>query len=232
MNLKKNSLFENIWLFSATVIVGVASILSSNDLLVVISSICGVIYAISIGYKDKFAYVWGFVNVVLYGIVLLLTKTYAGAFYNLIYSAPMMVYGFFSWKRMEKKGLIRTLSNRARIIISACLIPAIIGFSFVLEALGGTYVWLDSMTTCIGFVGIFLMTNLYVEQWWAWNISNTANLVLWIVRSTESISNLPLAIMWLIYLINSIYAFIKWNKMLKLQKEKLGQVSLKEGTGI
>ena len=78
--------------------------------------------------------------------------------------------------------------------------------------MGGNQVILDSITSVLGYIGIYLMSNKYIEQWSVWIIANLSNVILWIMLTIENMTNLPVFLMWMIYFINSVYGYLLWRK--------------------
>lgn len=215
MKQTKETKITRIWLLMfilANIIVFMCSLIQKSTILLIISSMAGVSYALLIAKEKRIAFILGAINVSTYGYLLLKQQVYGGVFYNIVYSLPMMIYGYFSWRKEDKKQVsnVKTLSKNVKIVLIIVFTIAIIIYAILLKNLGGNKVILDSITTILGFLGIYLMTNKYFEQWIVWIISNTANLILWALLSIENIQNLPMLIMWSIYLINSVYGHKTW----------------------
>ena len=207
MEQTKENKITRIWLFMfilANIIILICSRVQNSTMLLTISSMAGVSYALLIAKERKIAFILGAINVSTYGYILLKQQVYGGVFYNIIYSLPMMLYGYFSWGKASKKenSGIKTLKKKTKLALIVIFIIAIMAYAFLL----------NSITTVLGFLGIYLMTSKYFEQWIVWIISNMANLILWIILIIEDIQNLPMAIMWSIYFINSIYGYITWKR--------------------
>lgn len=213
--MKKN--IWNIYFVIACLVVIFGSIYQNSSFILSISSLCGVIYSLLVAKNIKWSLFFGIVNVSTYGFILFEENIYGGFIYNVLYSLPMLLYGFYNWnKASKKKDLgIKKLDFSTKLIGTLFIFLAIYIYSLLLSYFGGENVLLDSVTSVLGYVGIYLLTNKYVEQWNIWIISNLVNTILWITLSFENISNLPLALMWLIYFINSFYGYISWHKKIK-----------------
>lgn len=206
-----------IYFIIANIIVLIGGIYQKSELVSIISSVSGVIYVLLVAKERKIAFVFGAINVLLYGLILLKQNVYGGVIYNIFYSLPMMIYGYFAWgkKSKEKNSGIRNLGKKTKIILILVFTIAIIIYSQILKYMGGNQTILDSITTILGFLGIYLMTNKYMEQWITWIIVNASNVLMWIILVNQNITNLPVLLMWFIYLINSIYGYIEWRKKYK-----------------
>jgi len=74
----------------------------------------------------------------------------------------------------------------------------------------------DSSTETLQIFGQILMTLAFAEQWLFWILTNIITIVMWgtvIYADPTSISwASPILIMWVAFLINSIYGYILWKK--------------------
>ena len=113
--------------------------------------------------------------------------------------------------KKENKG-IRVISKRNRILLTGISTVIIIINAIILKKMGGNQVILDSITSILGYIGIYLMSNKYIEQWSVWIIANLSNVILWIMLTIEDMTNLPVFLMWMIYFINSVYGYLLWRK--------------------
>lgn len=212
--MNKWTIFEKAWLIVALTSVIGTVYFRSNGLLSDIAAICGVIYVILIAKQNKTAYFFGIINALLYGFALYQDRMYGGAIYNILYSFPMFIYGFFYWKKKEKSDDlgVKNLHTKIRMILGVSFITAVLIMSIFLERIGGKLVTLDSIITISGYVAVYLMTNKYMEQWFLWIMSNLAGVIMWGILTYENINKIGFLVMWGIYLLNSIYGYFNWSK--------------------
>lgn len=80
---------------------------------------------------------------------------------------------------------------------------------------------IDSSTVIFQIAGTILMTQALTEQWLIWIVANIISIVMWavvIISDPSSISwAMPTLIMWIAYLINSIYGYTSWLKEAKTE---------------
>lgn len=215
MKKEKWSLGNKLWLGFAIIAVIFSSLLQKNtNYISVIASVFGVIYAILIMKNCKSAFLYGIGNVLLLGIILFSQKVYAGAFYNLVYSFPMLVWGYVSWSNKQnlKDSGVRKMSSTRHNDLIVCICIAICLYAIFLENIGANQVLFDATSAVLGYVGLYLMANKYIEQWNVWLISNLVNVLLWLMLSFQSTDNIPVLVMWIVYLLNSIYGYVIWKK--------------------
>lgn len=74
----------------------------------------------------------------------------------------------------------------------------------------------DASTEVLQIIAQILMTLAYAEQWIMWVLTNIITIVMWgtviIADKTTIPWALPTLIMWVAYLVNSIYGYINWLK--------------------
>lgn len=198
-----------------TVIIG--SIVQNSSLILIISSFCGVVYSLLVAKNVKSSLIFGIINVSTYGFICLSENIYGAFIYNVLYSLPMLIFGFYNWNKKSKSvdSGIKVLNTKTKVIINICICLIVAIYAFLLNYFGGENVILDSMTSVLGYVGIYFLTNKYIEQWNIWIVSNVINVILWVNLSFADISYLPLALMWIIYFINSFYGYFNWHQELK-----------------
>jgi nicotinamide mononucleotide transporter len=75
---------------------------------------------------------------------------------------------------------------------------------------------LDFATEVTQILAQIFMVLAFAEQWVFWIITNIITIVMWaivIIADPSSVSwALPTLIMWIAYLINSIYGFVMWRR--------------------
>lgn len=163
--------------------------------------------------KKDFHLYFGSINVGIYGYILLTERIYGGALYNIVYCLPMLIWGYIKWKKVktQENSGVKIISLKNRILLGIVFSIIIIIYALILNKIGSSNCILDSITTVLGFLAIYLMSNKYIEQWFVWAIVNLAGTALWIILTMQSFSNMPMALMWGVYLVNSIYGYITWN---------------------
>ncbi|MDO4282542.1 MAG: nicotinamide riboside transporter PnuC [Clostridia bacterium] len=200
-----------IYFVVCIIIISICSIVQKNNLFMLISSVCGVIYVLLNAKGIKYSFLFGIINAFTYGIILILQKMYGSACYNLLYVLPMLIYGYFKVSQ-EKEFSIHRLDNHIRIYMLGVFITLVIGISVILKIFGGSLVVLDSISSIGGFLAIFLLSNRYIEQWPVFILVNLAGVVTWAIFTAQNILNLPMLLTWSIYTVNSIYGQITWSK--------------------
>lgn len=222
----KWSKFDKLWLAFSILLIISASIYkflfivdeNSNIILELMScavAVCGVTYVLGIAKQTRYAYFFGMANVIMYSIVCNNKGLYISSLYNILYSFPVMIYGYINWRRVKNSFTVKVFSNRKRVILAIGMIFAVCIFAFVSKnVFGGSNVLLDAIVSVSACVATFLMAKRYMEQWHLFIIANFFGVILFLVINLGNMKDVELLMMWSIYLVNSIYGLKEWKKTL------------------
>jgi nicotinamide mononucleotide transporter len=82
---------------------------------------------------------------------------------------------------------------------------------FHIKFLGSIF---DASTEILQFIAQILMTLAYAEQWILWIATNVITIIMWsavlVSDSTSAAWVWPTIIMWVAYLVNSVYGYVMW----------------------
>lgn len=215
--MTKEGALKKLWMTSVALLMLVMGIILKSSFIQITASISGVIYIALIAIEKRIGYIFGIINVIFYSIVSVKQELYGLALYNMIYSLPVLVYGYIKWgNKTDNK--IKTLSGDARLLLISVIILLVTTYVQIGRALSGTAGTLitDGISVIIGGIASFLMTKKYIEQWIGFITVNITTLIYWIINSIGNPSNYIMIIMWTVYTLNNIYGIILWNKSRKL----------------
>jgi len=187
-----------------------------------LAALFGVTYVFCIAKQERFAYIFGVLNVILYAFVMFQKSIYISAAYNILYSLPVLIYGFIYWGRVEEteNGGVKYLTKLQKILTFCLCIVLMTGFALLSKfVLNGENVVLDAVVSVSACVATFLMAKKYMEQWILFIIANFFGVLLFIQVSFQDMSNIELLLMWCIYLVNSIYGMINWKRNLESSRD-------------
>ena len=226
---------SRIWMATSLILIVVLSVLTDSSLLQIIAAVCGVIYIFSTVFENKWGQLFGMVNSALYGYIMFSNGVYGTAVYDIIYCVPMQIYTFFTWGK-NKEGKNRTeisrltTLQRVLLVIGTATIIAI--YCIVAPKLSVKFALVDGISIILGIAGLYMTSRKKIEQWYTFIISNIAMLGLWGIKCSEDITNMPMLVMWCIYLINNCYGLYSWNKELKKQNTEKTSENLKENAAV
>ena len=69
---------------------------------------------------------------------------------------------------------------------------------------------LDSFTTALSIIGMWMLARKYVEQWWAWIGVDAVSAGLYVYKGLDFT-----AALYALYTIIAIFGYFKWKKMMK-----------------
>lgn len=192
------------------------------DVLSAIATISGVLCVVLVAKGHISNYIFGLIQVSLYTYLSWGVGYWGEVALNGLYYVPMQFIGFFTWRKRTQEGSrtrvkAKNLTTRQRIaLFILCTVLTVLG-GLILKHYGDPAPFLDSTTTFLSVVAMFLMIKTYSEQWYLWITVNVATIIMWSMAyiREEQASHLIIAFMWCVYLLNSIHGLIGWKKAAK-----------------
>jgi nicotinamide mononucleotide transporter len=220
------NLWELIWLFSFTIIIFVLSILWKDTWYGTVASLTG-IWCVVLTAKGKISnFYFGIVNVILYAVVAYQSRFYGEVMLNILYFLPMTVWSIILWKKHklseEKPDDVKIISLkwRERVFWFVGSSIAILGYTYLLYVLQGSLPWMDSITTIASIVAMIILARRAIEQWVLWIFVDILTISMWVIAIQRGAGDITVLIMWVAYLVNAVYGFINWLKLLKEQENE------------
>lgn len=183
-----------------------------NNYLEIIGTAVGLVY-LWLEYRASI-YLWiaGIVMPAIYIFVYYDAGLYADFGIN-IYYLLAAVYGWIVWRyggskqKGEKQELPITHTPLNRYLpLAAVFLVAFVGIAWILiEFTDSNVPWLDSFTTALSIVGMWMLARKYVEQWWAWFVVDVVCCGLYIYKELYFTSAL-----YGFYSIIAIFGYLKW----------------------
>lgn len=211
--------FDIMWLAAASCVILALSVYWKDNMIGIMSALTGVWCVIFTGKGKRTSFIFGTINVMLYAYIAFCAKYYGEVMLNLLYYFPLNFVGWFAWKKHmnEVTGEVvkEHLTGRKSLALYSCTAAGIIIYGIILKCLGGNLPFIDSMSTVVSVVAQILSIRRLTEQWILWIVVDIVTVIMWgvnFINGGESISTL---IMWIIYLMNAIIMYIKWNREVK-----------------
>lgn len=161
-------------------------------------------------------YPTGLINVGLYVYICLIAKLYADMGINVFYFI-MSIYGWYNWGKKDenKKHIPITYCSVKQHITS--LVVFFISFAllyFILKKYtDSTVPILDSLTTAIFIVGMWLQTLKKIENWLYWIVGDLIVIPLFLYKDLALTG-----IQFLIFLLIAVSGYMEWKKKLEYAK--------------
>lgn len=186
----------------------------------IIGTFVGLIY-LWLEYKASI-YLWiaSIVMPAIYLVVYYQAGLYADFGIN-IYYLVVAVYGWFLWKygHTATNDANNTCELPVTHVPRKHLLPLTLIFltSFLLIAYllihftDSNVPWLDSLTTALSIIGMWMLARKYLEQWWVWIAVDVISAGLYIYKDLNFT-----AALYALYAIIAIFGYLKWKKMMNL----------------
>lgn len=164
--------------------------------------------------EDIKVYPTGIISVIIYVYICVGVKLYADMGINFVYFV-MSIYGWYMWTRKDenKKMLpISFCSRKEHLINIAVFVFFFILLAYTLSNYTDSNVpYLDSFTTAIFIVAMWLMAQKKIENWIAWIIGDVVSIPLYLYKGLVLTS-----FQFTVFLIIAILGYIAWKQ--KYQK--------------
>ena len=216
---------------------------SINAWIAAIAAILGVFCVVLGAKGSMANWIFGTVEAFLHIYICFVTHIYGDFLQRLFYNLPMQFVGWSQWqkrRRHDNSGTIHTRymtwSQRFYTILAVALGTYALGevliaigpwlMDFMMQivpdvqfkTLKADYdsemqLWLDSFTTVMAIVTMFVSVKAYVEQWYMWLIINIAYIAMWLM--SDSVFSFMTVAKYCVYLVNSFYGIYQWHKLSK-----------------
>lgn len=192
------------------------------DALSAIATVSGVLCVVLVAKGHISNYLFGLIQVSLYTYLSWGVGYWGEVALNGLYYVPLQFIGFFMWRKRTREGSrtrvrAKNLTTKQRLVLAAICLVLIVAGTLVLDYFEDPAPFLDSATTFLSIVAMFLMVKTYSEQWYLWIIVNVATITMWSMAyfNEHQVSHLIIASMWCVYLLNSIHGLVVWKKAAK-----------------
>ncbi|MCR4825201.1 MAG: nicotinamide riboside transporter PnuC [Bacteroidales bacterium] len=204
-----------------------------------VGSLAGVLANVFSANGRILTFLFGLIDVTIYGVMCLMGAKYGNAAMHLLYFLPMQVVGFLQWRRRgasgESRVRARRLEGRQWLLYGSIFLIGLIVAYFVLAALdqteaAGVIRWLvlmDAVSMMCNILGQWLLSTAYMEQWYFWIGVNIFSVVMWVLtlrQSPDSSYALIYIVKYSFYLLNSLNGLRIWLALSKASgAEREGQ---------
>lgn len=208
---------EVLWL----VIAPIAALIAchcGNDCSVqsVLAAVFGVLFVILEAKGKWYSFIFGILHCVLYSIVAYGQTLYGETIMKLGFAVPFHIYGMIVWYKYTSRRTFevihRNLDGWGKFTVVFLIGTLTCIFGTCLKACGDELPYIDAFTTVASIHGAWLMVNRYAEQWSLFIIINAVSILMWLYRWADDGESVGMVVMWIIWTINSIYGWFKWNK--------------------
>lgn len=177
------------------------------------------------GAKGKIAGLYfAIIESALYSVKCYDIALYGEVMYNVLYSIPCSAIAIYMWRRNSAdtgEVKFRTMTPKLVVITTVGTVAATLLYAKFLEWMGGSFAFMDSLTTVVAVIASALYVLRFSEQWLMWVIVNALSIAMWLmVYNQGGGEDLLVVIMKTVSLCTSSYGYWNWRKIAKrLQAE-------------
>ena len=161
-------------------------------------SLMGVLSTVLSANGRILTFLFGLIDVTIYGAMCLAGARYGNAALHLLYFLPMQFVGFFQWKKRgakaDKEVKARRLSGKQWLLYGGLFLAGLVIAYFVLLAMdkteaAGVVKWLvlmDAFSMMCNLIGQYLLSTAYMDQWFFWIGVNVSTIIMWVLTLRQN----------------------------------------------
>jgi len=161
---------------------------------------------------NRYAFIVGAINAVLYAIAYMKMSLYATALYSLLVSCPMQVMIFVNWSRYtnQRKTKLRNMSVKSRVKVFGGMFAIWLLLYIIFSELDSKYLLLDNSIAVLGTISTVLCALRFKEYTFLQILTNTSSFVTYLLM----VGTDPSRIIWVIKSANAIVCtWLAWSNM-------------------
>jgi nicotinamide mononucleotide transporter len=195
-------------------------------------SLMGVLCTVLSANGKILTFLFGLIDVSIYGAMCLVGARYGNAALHLLYFLPMQFVGFFQWKKRGAKAdnevKARRLSGKQWMLYGGLFLAGLVIAYFILLAMDKTeaagvvkwLVFMDAFSMMCNLIGQFLLSTAYMDQWFFWIGVNVSTIIMWVLTLRQDPSSAYATIYivkYSFYLLNSFNGLRIWLNLSRQQ---------------
>ena len=214
-----SQIFRYALIFAAFVAYVICGILFQVPFLTILPLFVSLFVVMLQARVNRFGYLLGGINSVLYAIVYISSGIYASAASALFFSLPIQLITFIRWQKhsYEKSTVLHKMSAKGRILTLVLFLVAWGATLGALTLLGSDFAILDTSVSLLGILVSLLTMLAYIEYAPLWLLSNILSLMLTVQVTLTDISFLPHAVAGIYNLICTVSALFNVAHLYKKQ---------------
>ncbi|MBR6883959.1 MAG: nicotinamide mononucleotide transporter [Bacteroidales bacterium] len=190
-----------------------------------VGSLMGVLSTVCAANGRILTFLFGFIDVTIYGVMCLIGTRYGNAALHLLYFLPMQFVGYFQWRKRgaqeQKKVQARRLDGKQWLLFGSIFLIGLVAAYFILSALdkteaAGVVKWLvvmDAFSMMCNIIGQYLLSTAYMDQWIFWIGVNVSTIIMWVLTLRQEPGSsyaLIYVVKYSFYLLNSLNGLRIW----------------------
>jgi len=159
---------------------------------------------------------------VFYGVISFSFKYYGEMITYLGMSAPAAIWAIVTWLKNPYNGKksqvkVNALSKKEWLFFAILSSAVTVAFYFILRALGTANLAVSTVSVLTSFAACYLSARRSRFYAIAYALNDVVLIVMWSLACAQDIAYLPMIICFVAFLVNDLYGFINWTRMIKRQ---------------
>ncbi len=225
LRIRNLSKFEFLLWFCSVMTVTLSFIVGRNpDVLTLIASLIGVSALIFVAKGDVLGQILTVVFSVLYAFISFRMKYYGEMITYMGMTGPIALMSIVSWlKHPYEKGKYEVRvarMNKKQFCIVMILSAAVtVFFYYILKFFGNASLLVSTISVTTSFLASSLMLLRNRGYALAYGANDIVLIILWVIATIKDSSYLPMAVCFMVFLVNDLYGFINWKRIRERQIE-------------
>ena len=220
---KTLSKFEIALWLSSIVVTIISYLVNGQGFLSLVASLIGATGLIFVAKGNVFGQALCIVFAFLYGYISLTFKYYGEMITYVFMSGPMAIFSLITWlknpygnDKSEVKVKKRLSRSEIAVMLTVCFIVTLI-FYFILKYFNTANLILSTFSITTSFLACWLTMLRSPFYAIAYSANDIILIALWILASITDLSYLPMVACFVVFLVNDMYGFYNWRRILKRQ---------------
>lgn len=215
-----------IWSISVIVIIVSFFLFENDGYLTLVASLIGVTSLIFCAKGNPFGQFLMIIFAIIYSIISFSFQYYGEMLTYLGMSLPMAIFSLVSWLRNpfnENKSEVRVnkITRKEVAFMTALTLFVTVAFCFILEYFNTANLIPSTFSVSTSFLAAYLTFRRSPYFALAYASNDIVLIVLWVLASFKDISYISVVICFVVFLVNDLYGFISWLKMMKRQEKAI-----------
>lgn len=218
-SFKSLTKFElTLWIVSVIIVSFSFLLAPSKDILSLSASLIGVTALIFIAKGYVLGQILTVVFAVFYGIISFFFAYYGEMITYLFMTSPMAVAAAIEWYKnpYEKTKEVKVNTVTKNQVITMLILAAAVTFVFyfILKALGTANLFFSTVSITTSFLASYLTFLRSPYYALAYAANDVVLIILWVLASLENAAYIPMIFCFIMFLLNDIYGYMNWKKMM------------------
>lgn len=211
-----------LWLTSVILIIASFILFDRIQYLTLAASLVGATSLIFNAKGNPFGQFLMIIFSVLYGIISCSCAYYGEMMTYLGMTAPMALVALITWLKNPYMGnksevKVNKISIKECIFMICFAVIVTIIFYFILDAFNTANMFFSTLSVTTSFIAVYLTFRRSAFYALGYAANDIVLIILWVMATINDISYFSVVICFIMFLINDIYGFYSWKKMLERQ---------------